>query len=110
MNCKNLEEFKDRLRLAIKNQSIKQFDSLVVDCPFPAFCWYDNINKKWCTNCPLSDKNGPKELIGLRNTCLTTEMCNICDNYYGKETNKKTIIARLVFLGIKLLSYLDSKE
>ena len=104
MQCKTLDEFKERLREAMGCQNMKKFRSLLLlNCPF--------LSKNSCIECSLYEKNGPKELTGpLSKTCLIDSMSNVFWRYKTKEINKEAALARLVLIGTELLAYLDSKE
>jgi len=109
MQCKSFNEFKKKLRKAIKAQSMKKFDKLSYSgCPFQFNQGHNRII--WCSGCPLSDTNGPRELIGNSKTCLVGSIQDICIAYDDLVMDKKTALARLVFSGTKLLAYLEGKE
>jgi len=103
MNCKTLKEFKKRLQEAIDDQDIKVFKKIARSCPFPS--------KVKCSDCPLSVDGAPRELIGTSYSCLAGSIVDIyCDYPMNDEASKKTTLAILILTGIKLLSYLGSKE
>lgn len=106
-NCKSLEEFKERLRKVMKSQNIRKFHNLLHYCPFLSFS-----SSSRCESCPLSDKNGPKELVGRTNRCLCGSMRDTYWDYYiyGRIVDEKTVLAEMVLIGIQLLAYLESKE
>ena len=108
--CKTLDEFKKKLRDAVKSKDIDKFSSILhSDCPFASRQRYDGKTRTWCPNCPLSDKEGPDGLIDVTETCLVGSLGELySDYYYG--VNDENILARMVLESIKLLAYLDSKE
>jgi len=110
MKCKNLEEFKIHLRKAIDTQSMEKFTSILRGpCPFSRFDQNHNpLSHIPCPDCPLSDINGPRELIEPKETCLLGSMTDV--RSYRGIVDKEAILAKLVLMGIKLLAYLDSKE
>jgi len=108
MELKTLKEFENKLKEAMNSQDIKKFKDLVGYCPFLSFCWGDSSH--FCPDCPLSDRNGPTELLGSAYTCLRGSMSNIYHNYCLGEINEGTALVELVLQSIKLLAYLESKE
>jgi len=106
MECKTLGEFKKRLQKAIDSRDMKEFGELLHSCPFPSFYKCN----KWCPNCPLSDAEGPRELIGQAETCLIDAMLETCQDYYFDHTiGKDNTLAGLVLMSIKLLAYLENR-
>jgi len=80
-------------------------------CPFPTLHGYDHNSDSYCPECGLSDKNGPKELIGPQIVCLGGSMMSTYRSYINRhEIDEKAALARLIVIGTKLLAYLDSKE
>ena len=98
---RTLREFKKKLQKAIDSQSIEKFEGLIYYCPFSSLR---------CTDCPIFDKNGPRELVGASATCLLGSMTSTCWNYDDRVISKKTALANLVLMGIKLLAYLESEK
>jgi len=113
MRPKTLEEFKKQLQKAITDQDIEKFKNLIYYCLFHSSPKYNKTTgRRYCPECPLSDENGPLELMGhdVADTCLLVSMRYAYWNYaFHHMTSKKTALAILVCDGIKLLAYLESK-
>jgi len=113
MKYKTLKGFKKKLRELIRDPDIKKFKKFIRHCPFYSSCKYsENGPRRYCPECPLSDKNGPIELMGVADECLMGSMMDIYWDYsvYESIVNDEEIVAELVLRSIKLLAYLESKE
>jgi len=123
MKVKTLSEFKRELVKAINNQDIEHFGSLIIPsigsltipstmgCPFFHPFFERDRGNGYCPDCPLSDKDGPKELMGTQITCLVGSMKAIFSDYvYYRKINKETALSMLILDATKLLAYLESKE
>lgn len=109
MKFEILERFKKDLQKAIKKQNIERFKKLLHYCPLKSSSEYNNISERICCYCPLFNEEGPRELIGLTQSCLMGSMTYIYWSSYNGGMDEKTALARLVFDGIKLLAYLENK-
>ena len=107
MKVKTLSEFKRELVKAINNQDIEHFGSLIIPsergCPFFHPFFERNRGNGYCPDCPLSDKEGPKELMGSLDTCLLGSIRDVYWDYKRHKINEETALARLVVMSIELL-------
>ena len=101
MECKNIEEFEEKLRKAINSQDIEKFRNIINYCPFSLV---------GCLDCQLSEKEGPKELMGSLDTCLLGSTRDVYWDYKRHKINEETALAGRVVMSIELLAYLESKE
>jgi len=115
MAIHTLKDFEEKLQAAINTPNMKNFMNLLSpgksDCPFPSL-FKDTYDGKgeYCPECPLSDRNGPRELIRTQVTCLVGWMFNICWRYSHEKITEEECLPELVLSGIKLLTYLEYRD
>jgi len=107
MELKSLDEFKNRLRKARDTKSLKQFKSLLWGCPFPPLYEYNPESGEHCPTCPLSDKHGPKKLLGSFKTCILGHMKDICMGSLSKQIDDEEALAILILSATRVLEYLE---